>query len=279
MEFPFGSLNADTRPQNSREHRLVTVRGAGGATRRIEARHAESPVTVRAADDTPGFDGYASTFWVVDAYGTAVAPGAFTKTIQDRGDKQLVLWQHNPDWPIGRPLELTQDETGLFVRDQISAVAYGAECMTLLRDGVPLGLSIGFQTVRERPATSADPLRFGDMTPRWAADNPDWLWVLEEIKLYEHSPVSFAANDEAAPTVIHGSPDGLLAAALLEDLRTSHPDPASRALAAEIVAAYAAAPDGLPTAPRTAQEEKDDRAFIVRLMAEELGCSMESLYA
>lgn len=268
-----------TRPNNSRQHRLVTVRGAGGATRRIEARRSDLSVEVRAEGDAPGFDGYASTFWVVDAYGTAIAPGAFTKTLQERADKQLVLWQHNPDWPIGKPTELRQDDTGLWVSDAISDVSYGRDCMTLLRDGVPLGLSIGFQTMRERAATDADPLRFGDMTPQWARNNPEWIYVLEELKLYEHSPVSFAANDEAAPTVVRdGTTDGLLAAALLEDLRAGRLDPAERALAAEIAAALtAAAPESRQAPPRTAEEERADREFLMRFWAEQHGLSVEQM--
>ena len=68
---------------------------------------------VRAVDpDRPGFSGYASTFWTVDTYNTAMAPGAFKRTLKHRGDTRVLLWQHDPDKPIGKTTTLKEDKTG-----------------------------------------------------------------------------------------------------------------------------------------------------------------------
>lgn len=273
-----GERNQDTPTRApDRDHRLVTVRGAGGTSRQIEVRRAVEPALFRAEGDDPGFGGYASTFYLIDSYGTAVAPGAFTKTLQERGDRLLVLWQHNPDWPIGKSIAHEQDGIGLNARGRVSETGYGRDAMALLRDEVPLGLSIGFRTIRERPATEQDPLRFGPDTPEWIKRDPTLAWVIEEIKLYEYSLVSFPANSEAMPTVVYADPAERAASALLEDLRAGRLDAAGRALVAEIAAAYSAAPDGRKTEPRTDPQARADREFAMAFLAREMGLSLEQL--
>jgi uncharacterized protein len=59
----------------------------------------------------PGLSGYATTFWEVDSSGMVLAPGAFTRTLKDRGHKVPLLWQHDPQKPIGRNANLREDRT------------------------------------------------------------------------------------------------------------------------------------------------------------------------
>lgn len=98
------------------------------------------------------FEGYASLFGHADLGGDIVAPGAFADSLAARGVAGIrMLWQHDPDMPIGRWLELREDETGLFVRGKLTeGVARAREVRDLMRDGAVDGLSIGYRTVAAR---------------------------------------------------------------------------------------------------------------------------------
>jgi uncharacterized protein len=136
---------------------------------------------VKSTDDNT-FEGYASVFGNVDSYGDVMEKGAFKKTILERGHKVKVLWQHDPWTPIGKAIHLEEDNHGLFVKAKISQTEEGKRAMTLIKDGVIDVLSIGFSTVKDE----------------W--DNEKGIRHIKEVKLYEFSPVTFAANDQAVIT-------------------------------------------------------------------------------
>lgn len=216
-----------------------------GDARRVEFRAAGGDAAAAA-----GFDGHASTAWHVDSYGTAFAPGAWSKTISERGDRVLVLWQHDPYQPIGKPTTLAEDGTGLAVTAAISdGTAYGRDALALLRDGVPLGLSVGFRTIRDRPATEADPLIF-DGAPDAIRGDHSQVSVIEEAKLYEFSLVSFPANDAAQVDSVRGDAHAEALAALLADVKAGRVAPLCRSLLEDLVAAWRDAPDGVRPEPR-----------------------------
>lgn len=98
------------------------------------------------------FSGYASLFDTVDMGRDAVARGAFAKSLRNRGAHSVrMLFQHDPNQPIGRWLELREDARGLFVRGRLTrGVARADEVLRLMRAGALDGLSIGFRTVRAR---------------------------------------------------------------------------------------------------------------------------------
>jgi len=98
------------------------------------------------------FEGYASIFDAVDGSGDQVLPGAFSKSLADRGVANIrMLFQHDPAQPIGTWLSIRQDAKGLYVRGRLSMdVQRSAELAGLLRDGAIDGLSIGFKTIRAR---------------------------------------------------------------------------------------------------------------------------------
>lgn len=125
-------------------------------------------------------EGYAAT-WQEDQGGDTIVRGAFAKTLAERSDRVKVLWQH---WhPIGRPLEMVEDEKGLFVKYRISKTAQGDEALTLIEDRVIDTMSIGYEAVRfER-----------------SSEMPDKRKLLE-VKLFEFSPVTFAMNEGAVIT-------------------------------------------------------------------------------
>lgn len=98
------------------------------------------------------FSGYASVFNEVDLSNDSVAPNAFSKSLSKRSASDIrMLFQHNPDEPIGVWEEITQTERGLKVRGKITqSVSRGAEVLELMRAGAIDGLSIGFKTVRAK---------------------------------------------------------------------------------------------------------------------------------
>lgn len=135
------------------------------------------------------FEGYASVFNTpIDAHvPTIIERGAFTRTLMENRERIKILWQHNVDEPIGRPLELREDERGLFLRAQLSATERGQEAAELLRDGVMTEMSIGFDVVNFYMAPSgADVFRH-----------------ITELRLWEVSLVTFGANPQARITQVH----------------------------------------------------------------------------
>lgn len=106
---------------------------------------------------TGEFDGYASLFGVADLGGDVVERGAFAASLVRRGPEGVrMLWQHDPNEPLGRWLSIAEDRLGLRVRGRLNpAVARAREVAALMREGGIDGLSIGFRTLeaeRDRKA-------------------------------------------------------------------------------------------------------------------------------
>ena len=133
------------------------------------------------SDETTGeFSGYASVFGNIDDGGDIVEKGAFSKTIVEDFDRIKILSQHDScELPIGKPLELREDEKGLFIRGKISNTQKGRDIQTLLKDGVLRELSIGYDIVD------------------YVMDESTNIRHLKQIKLWEISIVTWAMNDQA----------------------------------------------------------------------------------
>lgn len=81
-------------------------------------------------------------------YEEEFAPGAFARDLAARaGDFRGVkfLYQHDSKEPIGRAVELREDEAGLYGAFRVSNTKRGDEALELLRDGVLDSFSIGFR--------------------------------------------------------------------------------------------------------------------------------------
>lgn len=124
------------------------------------------------------FEGYASVFGNKDSYDDIIDPGAFVKTIQE-SKRVKVLWQHDPHQPIGKPIYMAEDSKGLHVKAKISSTQLGKDVIQLMKDEVIDELSIGYNTVKADWDSLAGARR------------------IKEVRLWEFSPVTFAANDQA----------------------------------------------------------------------------------
>lgn len=151
------------------------------------------------SDEGLFFSGYASVFGIKDHHEDIVDHGAFTKTIQERMPKKAikVLWQHSE--PFGMPVQLNEDDKGLFVRAKVVDTPTNRERLAYMEAGVVDKMSIGYSVVK----SSYDK----DMVAN----------RLKELKLYEVSPVTFPANEATSITelkhelnnIIHGNIDGV----------------------------------------------------------------------
>ncbi len=96
------------------------------------------------------FSGYASVFDEIDLGNDIVAPGAFSLSLARRGAANIrMLFQHNPDEPIGVWDSVLETAHGLRVRGHLTTAAEkGREVLELMRAGAIDGLSIGFKTIR-----------------------------------------------------------------------------------------------------------------------------------
>ena len=96
------------------------------------------------------FSGYASIFGAVDLGRDVIEPGAFAESLSQRRPGEIrMLFQHDPDQPIGRWTNIREDRRGLFVEGKLAlATARGREVHELMKSGAVDGLSIGFRTVR-----------------------------------------------------------------------------------------------------------------------------------
>lgn len=145
---------------------------------------------LKGLDDSGHFEGIASVYGSVDSYGDVVEPGAFAKTIAERGKSVPILWQHDSRLPIGSG-EVFDTGTHLGIKGQIlEAVSHGADAMRLAKAGIVKGLSIGYQVLKDS----------------WDAERK--VRLLKEIKLYEVSFVTFPANELAMLTGIKSSAPG-----------------------------------------------------------------------
>lgn len=76
-----------------------------------------------------------------------ILPGAFSRTIRERGDRVKFRVEHADGavWPIGRATSLTEESVGLVAELRVSNTTAGNDALELIRDGVLTGLSIGFR--------------------------------------------------------------------------------------------------------------------------------------
>jgi HK97 family phage prohead protease len=136
---------------------------------------------VKELTDEGQIEGYASIFGNVDNGGDKVMPGAFIEGLakaRQTGRKVKMLWNHNPDQPIGVWEDLAEDAKGLWVKGRlVMEVPRARETHALMKAGAVGGLSIGYRTKASEPEGN--------------------VRLLKALDLYEISPVTFPMNERA----------------------------------------------------------------------------------
>ncbi len=134
---------------------------------------------IKAVDEESGIiEGYGATFSdTPDSYNDVIDPGAFSKTLKEQAGSIVSLFNHNVNEPIGVP-ELRQDSKGLWAKIHlVMEIQRAREVLALARAGVITRMSIGYAIVKE--------------------EMKNGVRHLKEVRLYDVSPVVFAANPNA----------------------------------------------------------------------------------
>ena len=148
--------------------------------------------TLRQEGDGSLLVGYAAVFnkWAeIDSwegrFRERIAPGAFRKTLKERGAKVKVLFNHGMDpsigdKPLGKPTVLEEDARGLKVEVPLDDTSYNADIRALLRSGALDGMSFRMTVVE-------------DEWDKLDSDFPER--TIKALRLYEFGPVTFPAYE------------------------------------------------------------------------------------
>jgi HK97 family phage prohead protease len=129
-------------------------------------------------------EGYASIFGVKDDGGDIVAKGAFAKTLVEMNGRITLCYQHSLYNPIGKMVELKEDERGLYFKSRISDAE--DDIKQKIKEGILKEFSIGYSTVIEEENIL----------------NGEKVSYLKEVKLWEISLVTLAMNSDCVLTGI-----------------------------------------------------------------------------
>lgn len=143
-------------------------------------------VEIKAAEGNI-IEAYAATFNGVDSVGDTIRPGAFLKTVAERGPQgsrkiKTLLNHEMTQLPIGTPQHMAEDGHGLLTVTKMSSTQLGRDIYTLALEGALSELSIGYVPIN---AVKADGSR-------------GYARELTEIKLYEYSILTVPPADERA---------------------------------------------------------------------------------
>lgn len=131
---------------------------------------------------TGQFEGYASVFDGVDAYGDTIQKGAYQETLENRNRPVMMYFNHNPDNVIGKWVEMREDEKGLFVKGELTnGHSMASDVRASLKHGAITGLSIGFNI----PKGGSE------------YDEEKSIRILKKINLHEISIVTVPADNDA----------------------------------------------------------------------------------
>jgi len=147
---------------------------------------------LKAVDAEGVFEGYASVFESVDDGHDAVLPGAFARSLGEKGPGGIkLLWQHDPSEPIGRLEAIREDGRGLYVKGRLLCeVRRAREALSLMRCGALDGLSIGYRTRKARH------------------DAKSGVRLIEDVDLWEISLVTFPMQPGARIAAFKAMPRG-----------------------------------------------------------------------
>lgn len=140
------------------------------------------------ADEKAGIvKGYGSIFGNVDSDGDIINRGAYKKTITESGKRVKYLYQHDMDKPIGKMVHLEEDEKGLVFEAQIPKTRLGMDVIELIKGGVITENSVGILPIQKE----------------MIGENRH----INEVRLFEISAVTLAANDQAMIMDVKGNID------------------------------------------------------------------------
>lgn len=140
---------------------------------------------LKADMDSRVIRGYASTY-DKDTIGDIVVPGAFEKTISERGPRQAaggtrskIKVGYNHGEIIGLPLLMKEDAKGLYTESRIDPTECGNDVLIKVESGTVDSMSFAYDIIQ------------------WSYNEEKNELYLEELKLWEYGPVDFPCNEAA----------------------------------------------------------------------------------
>jgi len=133
---------------------------------------------------------YLSHFGNVDSDNDLLVKGCFKKSLQERGvdsasnRKIAFLRYHNWEMPIGKFLELQEDDFGLYAVGELGNSTMGNDALMDYQDGIIREHSIGFRYMQDKV--------------KWVEDlsiESKGYFMVSEVALWEGSAVTFGANE------------------------------------------------------------------------------------
>ena len=172
----------------------------------IRARYTPEAATLR-ADEESGrtLFGHFAVFdtwteidsWYEGTFLERIAPGAFTRTIQERAGSIRVLYDHGQDptignKPLGAPDVLREEAAGVYYESELFDAGYVNDLLPALRSG-QLGASFRFSVLAD---TWVDPKKAYAHNPKALPER-----TITDTDLYEFGPVTFPAYADASAGV------------------------------------------------------------------------------
>jgi len=152
---------------------------------RVLERRVLGRAEFRIAPDGKRIEGHAAVFnspTSLPWFDEQVAPGAFAKSIQESDVR--ALFNHDPNYVLGRnkagTLELSEDSTGLLYRVTPPDAQWARDLMESMRRGDVSQSSFGFRTMKDSWDATKDPV----------------LRTLNEVQLFDVSPVTYPAYED-----------------------------------------------------------------------------------
>jgi HK97 family phage prohead protease len=114
------------------------------------------PANITDVDTRKGVvTGYFSNFNSTDSDGDIIKPGAFARTIRERGPKSQQprikhLMNHDPAQPLGKLVELNEDSKGLAYESEIGKHTLGKDFLLMVDGGLITEHSIGYRVLRSK---------------------------------------------------------------------------------------------------------------------------------
>ena len=153
----------------------------------LETKQVEAKIEVK-ADAPEGvvarIKAYVLAFGNVDRVGDVIQPGACDKFLDSEdADRMAICWQHDRATVIGKITDKGVDDYGMWIEADILPTTAGKDAAILLKSGAVNQFSIGYR---------ADKYRYE------SRNGYDYeIRVLEEITVFEASPVTVPANPKA----------------------------------------------------------------------------------
>lgn len=155
-----------------------------------------SSTSIKDVDGKKGIvTGYFAHFNNVDGDGDIIRRGAFSKTIRENGpdsSKPRVkhLQNHNPYQPIGKLMNLKEDDMGLAYESQVGTHSLGQDFIKMVESGLISEHSIGYKTIKKNQLQDWESYQ----------KNPSGGWnELTEVKLWEGSSLTAWGANELTP--------------------------------------------------------------------------------